>query len=108
MPWGTTRENPPLQGSTLAFVATELTRADELPGLSRSTTGPTSPTSCLSRSRMSTASPAVDLYEDRIYRHLGAERPALVNLDPAGNPIVEGQVNLTLRDFVRWGYLLAE
>ena len=52
--------------------------------------------------------PAVDLYEDRIYRHLGAERPALVNVDSVGNPIVEGQVNLTLRDFVRWGYLLAD
>ena len=52
--------------------------------------------------------PAVELYEDRIYRHLGAEAPALVNLDPAGNPVVEGQVNLTLRDFVRWGYLLVD
>ena len=52
--------------------------------------------------------PAVELYEDRIYRHLGAEQPALVNLDQAGNPVVEGQVNLTLRDFVRWGHLLAD
>jgi CubicO group peptidase (beta-lactamase class C family) len=52
--------------------------------------------------------PAVELFEDRIYRHLGAERPALLNVDSVGNPIVEGQVNLTLRDFVRWGYLLAD
>ena len=52
--------------------------------------------------------PALDLYEDRIYRHLGAERPALVNVDSVGSPVVEGQVNLTLRDFVRWGYLLAD
>lgn len=50
--------------------------------------------------------PAVDLYEDRIYRHLGAEQPALINVDSAWSPIVEGQVNLTLRDFARWGLLL--
>ena len=52
--------------------------------------------------------PAVDLYEDRIYRHLGAELPALVNVDAAGAAIVEGQVNLTLRDFARWGLLLLD
>lgn len=51
--------------------------------------------------------PAVDLYEDRIYRHLGAEQPALLNVDRLGCPIVEGQVNVTLRDFVRWGHVFA-
>jgi CubicO group peptidase (beta-lactamase class C family) len=52
--------------------------------------------------------PALDLYEQRIYRHLGAEQPALLNLDSTGLPIVEGQANLTLRDFVRWGHLLLD
>lgn len=50
----------------------------------------------------------LELYEDRIYRHLGAEQPALFNLDSTGLPIVEGQANLTLRDFVRWGHLLLD
>jgi CubicO group peptidase (beta-lactamase class C family) len=46
--------------------------------------------------------PATELLEGRIYRHLGAEQPALLNLDSIGRPIVEGQLNLTLRDFARW------
>ena len=50
----------------------------------------------------------LDLFEDRVYRHLGAEQPALFNLDSTGLPIVEGQANLTLRDFVRWGHLLLD
>ena len=95
------------QGSTLAFATTELTRAAGPPGV-RFDYGsyltnllPIAVTNVY-------GVPAVDLYENRIYRHLGAEAPALVNLDSAGNPIVEGQVNLTLRDFVRWGYLLVD
>jgi CubicO group peptidase (beta-lactamase class C family) len=99
-----TGKTPP-SGSTLAFVTTELTRAVEPPG-TRFNYG-SYLTNLLPIALANVYGvPAVDLYEDRIYRHLGAERPALVNLDPAGNPIVEGQVNLTLRDFVRWGYLL--
>ncbi len=50
----------------------------------------------------------LELYEDRIYQHLGAEQPALLNLDSTGLPIVEGQANLTLRDFARWGHLLLD
>lgn len=50
---------------------------------------------------------ACEIYEDRIYRHIGAEHSALVNVDRFGRPIVEGQVNLTLRDFARWAYLYA-
>ena len=49
---------------------------------------------------------AVELYEDRIYSRIGAQSHAIVNLDHFGNPIVEGQVNLTLRDFARWAHLL--
>jgi CubicO group peptidase (beta-lactamase class C family) len=95
------------RGTTLDFVASELTRAVEPPG-TRFDYGSyltnLLPLALANRYGV----PAVDLYEDRIYRHLGAERPALVNVDSAGNPIVEGQVNLTLRDFVRWGHLLAD
>jgi CubicO group peptidase (beta-lactamase class C family) len=92
-------------GSTLAFATTELTRAVESPG-HRFNYG-SYLTNLLPIALANVYGvPAVDLYEDRIYRHLGAEQPALVNLDPAGNPIVEGQVNVTLRDFVRWGYPL--
>ena len=94
-------------GSTLGFVTEELTRTLEPPG-SRFNYG-SYLTNLLPIALANVYGvPAVDLYEDRIYRHLGAERPALVNLDPAGNPIVEGQVNLTLRDFVRWGALFAD
>lgn len=94
-------------GSTLSFVTSELTRTAEPPGV-RFDYG--SYLTNLLPLALTTVYgvPAVELYEDRIYRHLGAEQPALVNLDPAGNPIVEGQVNLTLRDFVRWGHLLVD
>jgi CubicO group peptidase (beta-lactamase class C family) len=99
--------NTPPSGNTLAFVTTELTRAVEPPGV-RFNYGSYLTNLLPLALANAYGVPAVDLYEDRIYRHLGAERPALVNLDPAGNPIVEGQVNLTLRDFVRWGYLLMD
>ena len=45
------------------------------------------------------------LLEERIYRHLGAQAPALLNVDDHGRGIVEGQLNLTLRDFARWSAL---
>ncbi len=95
------------QVGTLRFAVAELTRAAEDPGL-RFNYGsyltnllPTALANVYGR-------PAVELYEQRIYRHLGADLSALVNLDSAGRPIVEGQVNLTLRDFARWGHLLAD
>jgi len=95
------------QGSTLAFATAELTRAVEAPGF-RFNYGSYLTNLLPIALANAYGVPAVDLYEARIYRHLGAERPALVNLDSARNPIVEGQVNLTLRDFVRWGHLLAD
>lgn len=49
---------------------------------------------------------ATELYEEGIYQRLGAENDALINLDRLGRPIVEGQVNLSLRDFGRWAWLL--
>ena len=95
------------QIGTLAFAAAELVRTVEPPG-TRFNYG--SYLTNLLPVALANAYdvPAVDLYETRLYRHLGAERPALLNLDSTGSPIVEGQVNLTLRDFVRWGHLLAD
>jgi CubicO group peptidase (beta-lactamase class C family) len=94
-------------GTTLGFVTRELTRAVEPPG-TRFVYG-SYLTNLLPIAVANVyGEPAVELYEDRIYRHLGAERPALLNLDSVGNPIVEGQVNLTLRDFARWGALLVD
>lgn len=49
---------------------------------------------------------ALDLLHEHVYSRIGAEHPALINVDRFGRPIVEGQVNLTLRDFARWAYLL--
>ncbi len=98
---------PERRVGALAFVVAELTRAAEPPGV-RFNYG-SYLTNLLPMSLAHVYGvPAVELYQDRIYRHLGAERPALVNVDSAGSPIVEGQVNLTLRDFVRWGYLLVD
>ena len=105
--WATTPGRPAGQVGALGFATDELTKAIEPPGV-RFNYG-SYLTNLLPIAVANVYGvPALDLYEDRIYRHLGAERPALVNVDSAGNPIVEGQVNLTLRDFVRWGYLLAD
>jgi CubicO group peptidase (beta-lactamase class C family) len=49
--------------------------------------------------------PALELYEERLYACIGAQADCLVNVDSQGAPIVEGQVNLTLRDLVRWALL---
>jgi hypothetical protein len=49
--------------------------------------------------------PAVDLYERRLFARIGAESTCLLNLDPKGFPLVEGHVNLVLRDLARWGLL---
>lgn len=46
--------------------------------------------------------PPLELMEARIYARVGAQQPALMNVDSMGHPIVEGQLNLTLRDFARW------
>jgi len=49
--------------------------------------------------------PAVELYEELIHQRVGCEWDALVNCDSTGAPIVEGQLNLSLRDFARWALL---
>jgi CubicO group peptidase (beta-lactamase class C family) len=90
---------------TLGFAVAELTRSVEPPGLRFDYASYLTNLLPIALTNVYGV-PALELYEDRIYRHLGAEQPALVNVDAAGNPIVEGQVNLTLRDFARWGHLL--
>lgn len=91
----------------LAFVVRELTRRVEPPGTRFAYASyltnllPVALANAYGR-------PALELYEERLYGRLGAERPALMNLDPTGLPIVEGHLNLTLRDFARWGHLLMD
>lgn len=51
--------------------------------------------------------PAGELYERDLYRRIGVEDVALINTDAQGDMIVEGQLSLRLRDFYRWGRLLA-
>jgi CubicO group peptidase (beta-lactamase class C family) len=43
--------------------------------------------------------------EEKIYRHIGAECDAWLNLDPSGVAVTEGQLSLRLRDFARWAAL---
>ena len=47
-----------------------------------------------------------ELFEQRLYRHCGAEQDAWFNTDREGFPIVEGQLNLTLKDFAKLAYPL--
>lgn len=49
--------------------------------------------------------PALELYAERIYQHIGAQYRCEINVDSQHLPIVEGQVNLTLRDLARWASL---
>jgi CubicO group peptidase (beta-lactamase class C family) len=46
-----------------------------------------------------------ELLEGKIYRHIGAESDAWLNLDPSGVAVTEGQLSLRLRDFARWASL---
>ncbi len=47
-----------------------------------------------------------ELFEALLYRRIGAEKEAWFNTDPQGFPIVEGQLNLCLRDFARCAALM--
>lgn len=49
----------------------------------------------------------VNVFEREIYSKLGAEQAAVINTDAFDFPIIEGQVNLCLRDFARLAYLCA-
>jgi CubicO group peptidase (beta-lactamase class C family) len=46
-----------------------------------------------------------ELLEEKIFRHIGAEDDAWLNLDPSGVAVTEGQLSLRLRDFARWASL---
>jgi CubicO group peptidase (beta-lactamase class C family) len=101
-------ERPGQDGEgALSFALRELTRTSEAPGTRFNYASYLTNLLPIAVER-AMGSPALELLESRIYAHLGAERPALVNVDPTGLPIVEGQLNLTLRDFARWGHLLMD
>ncbi len=51
--------------------------------------------------------PLAQLFETQLYHPIGADSDAYLNTDPQGFPIVEGQMNLRLRDFARWAALVA-
>ncbi|WP_237444286.1 serine hydrolase domain-containing protein [Sinobacterium norvegicum] len=42
-----------------------------------------------------------ELFELKLYRHIGAEKAAWLNTDSKGFTIIEGQINLSLQDFCR-------
>lgn len=48
-----------------------------------------------------------EIFEEKLYGRVGAESDAHFNTDPQGFPIVEGQMNLTLQDFARCAYPIA-
>jgi len=50
--------------------------------------------------------PAAALYEADLFQKSGPEFEAFLNADPQGVPIIEGHLNLTLRDFYRWASML--
>jgi len=50
--------------------------------------------------------PSAALYETNLFQKSGPESLAFLNADPQGVPIVEGHLNLTLRDFYRWGSIV--
>ena len=49
-----------------------------------------------------------ELLEEKIYRRIGAESDAWLNLDPSGVAVTEGQLSLRLRDFARWAGLFLD
>ena len=52
--------------------------------------------------------PAAEVIEEKVYGRLGAEHDAWFNLDPVGDLVAEGHLNLTLRDTARWASLLLD
>ncbi len=47
-----------------------------------------------------------EIFEEKLYRRVGAETSGYFNTDPQGFPITEGQYNLRLRDFARCASLM--
>jgi CubicO group peptidase (beta-lactamase class C family) len=50
----------------------------------------------------------LDLLVDGLWRHLGAEAPARLMLDPSGVPVAGGGLQIATRDLARFGVLLLE
>jgi CubicO group peptidase (beta-lactamase class C family) len=51
---------------------------------------------------------AHELLEERLWRPLGAEGDAYIQVDPTGTPIVSGGLNLRLRDLARFGEMMRQ
>jgi len=51
--------------------------------------------------------PLADLFGERVYRHIGAERSAALLTDPLGSAIPSAGLVLTLRDLARYGQIFA-
>jgi CubicO group peptidase (beta-lactamase class C family) len=47
-----------------------------------------------------------ELFQEKLYKKVGAETDAYFNTDPQGFPITEGQFNCTLRDFAKLAYVM--
>lgn len=54
-----------------------------------------------------TGKPFTQLFEERIYSRLGAERNAAFCVDPTGMAIGSGGLIVTLRDLARYGHMIA-
>lgn len=52
--------------------------------------------------------PLAALVSDRIWRHLGCERDGFFTVDGAGTALADGGFNATLRDFARFGRMIAD
>lgn len=95
------------QVGALAFAVAELTERKEAPGTRFDYASYLTNLLAIALGRAYGQHPAA-IYEERIHRRIGAEHEALLNLDAVGDPIVEGQLNLTLRDFARWAHLYVD
>lgn len=95
----------PEAAGALGFAIDNLTERAEQPGSRFNYTSPVTNLLAICLERVY-GRPAPELYEQFIYSRIGAENDALLNCDRFGSPIVEGHLNLTLRDFVRWALLV--
>jgi CubicO group peptidase (beta-lactamase class C family) len=50
----------------------------------------------------------VQTLSERIWSRIGAERSAMILLDPTGTPVTSGGLNVTARDLARFGQLLLD
>ncbi len=88
----------------LAFLLANLTRSSEPPGTRFNYASYLTNLLPLALEH-SYGQPALELYASRLFGRIGAEQRCEINVDSQRLPIVEGQVNLTLRDLARWASL---